>query len=107
MNPRKRSLPEGPTPPVRPPGRVASFDVRLRNRFPTPPKCLHKLGGFGGNLEERRGIDEDVESGAHQQFDQKSACSRQFSKLPLTGCNSRRLQNSCSSRIKATFERRR
>jgi hypothetical protein len=26
------------------------------NSFPTPPKCLHKLGGFGGNLEERRGI---------------------------------------------------
>src|SRR5829696_4930584 len=48
------------------------------NGFPAPPKCLHKSGRFGGSRVEPRGVDEAVESAAHQQFDQKSARSRQF-----------------------------
>jgi hypothetical protein len=46
--------------------------------FPAPPKCLHKLGRLGRTRVERSGIDEDVESASHQQFDQKRARSRQF-----------------------------
>jgi hypothetical protein len=48
--------------------------------FPAPPQCLHKLGRFRGSRGEPRGVDEDVETGSHQQFDRKSACSRRLLK---------------------------
>src|SRR3954468_11362058 len=50
------------------------------NGLPSPPECLHECGGSRGTQAESRGTDEDVESCSHQQFDQKGASSRRFSK---------------------------
>ena len=47
---------------------VASDVAHNGNGFPAPPKCLHKLGRFEGNREERGGLDEDAESASHQQL---------------------------------------
>ena len=63
------------------------------NGLPSPPQCLHECGGFRGTRVESRGVDEDVESCAHQQFDQKNATSRGLSKPLLTRCKSRRLHH--------------
>ena len=46
--------------------------------FPSHPQCLHECGGFRGTRVESRGIDEDVEGCAHQQFDQKARLSVTF-----------------------------
>lgn len=73
------------------------------NWFPTPPQCLQKVGRFRGNGGEASGVDEDVESAAHQQFDRKSATSRRLLKPLLTKCNSRRLHQFSS--IGSTVER--
>src|SRR4051794_12204494 len=51
------------------------------------------MGRLGGSREEPRGVDEDVESASHQQFDQKSATSRWTLKPLLIKCNSRRLHS--------------
>ena len=64
---------EGGTPPLTEQNRPGGG-----NGLPSPPECLHECRGFRGTQEERRGIDEDVESCSHQRFDQKSARSRQF-----------------------------
>ena len=48
------------------------------NALPSPPECVQEYGGSQGTRVESRRIDEDVESCSHQQFDRKSAHSRQF-----------------------------
>jgi len=55
--------------------------------FPSPPQYLHECGGSRSTGGERRGIDEDVESCSHQQFDQKSATLGDFRNQRCIGAN--------------------
>src|SRR5687767_14756754 len=70
------------------------------NGFPAPPQWLHKLGRFWGNGEDPGRVDEDVESASRQQFDRKSATSRQFLKRCCTnatpGASTTRLASAAS-----------
>ena len=59
--------------------------------FPAPPPWLQKVGRFRGTAEDSRGLGDGVESSLHQPFAPETRVSRDFPKLPLRGCNSRRL----------------
>jgi hypothetical protein len=48
------------------------------NVLPSPPKSLQEFGGVRGTRVESRGIDEDVESFPHQQFDRRARLSVNF-----------------------------
>jgi hypothetical protein len=61
-------------------GRKQSPVTGNGNGLPAPPQCLQKVGRFQGGREEPRGVEGDVESASYQQFDRKSAISRQFLK---------------------------
>ena len=62
--------------------------------FPAPPPWLQKVGRFRGTAEDSRGFGDGVESCSYQQFAPETRVSRDFPKLPLRGCNSRRLHHS-------------
>lgn len=61
--------------------------------FSAPPQWLQELGRFRGTRGDSRGLGDGVENSSYQQFAPETRVSRTFPKLPLQGCNSRRLHH--------------